>query len=110
VTLRVLSISGNQALDTATSTGRLEFLRDKYGNIVARVSFIDSRCTNPDKYGNLLGWYDEDTGWTRDGYGNPVGRSDLLTTLLDQRRQDCVPVVRLRPKLGKESRGRPRQP
>lgn len=59
-----------------------EFLRDKYGNIVAQVSFDGSRCTIRDKYGNLLGWYDGDTDWTRDRYGAPVGRGNLLTALL----------------------------
>jgi hypothetical protein len=60
-----------------------EFLRDKYGNMVAQVSVDGSRHTIRDKYGNLLGWYDDDTGWTRDRYGNPVARGNLLTTLLD---------------------------
>jgi hypothetical protein len=36
----------------------------------------------PDKYGNRPGEYDSHGGWTRDKYGNPVGQSDLLTTLL----------------------------
>jgi hypothetical protein len=66
-----------------TSMSGMEFLRDKYGNIVAWLSHADSRFTIRDKYGNLLGWYDEDTGWTRDKYGNPVGRGNLLTTLLE---------------------------
>jgi hypothetical protein len=65
-----------------TSMSSTEFLRDKYGNMVAQVSVQDSRLMIRDKYGNLLGWYDQDTDWTRDKYGNPVGRGNLLTTLI----------------------------
>jgi hypothetical protein len=36
-----------------------------------------------DKYGSdRLGSYDSHDGWTRGKYGNPVGRGNLLTTLL----------------------------
>jgi len=59
-----------------------EYLRDKYGNIVGQVSVRDSRCVLRDRYGNLLGWYDWETNWTRDKYGNPIGRGNLLATLL----------------------------
>ncbi len=60
-----------------------EYLRDKYGNIVGQLWVDGSRAMLRDKYGNLLGWFDFGTGWTRDKYGNPVGRGNLLTTLLD---------------------------
>ena len=61
-----------------------EYIRDRYGNIVGQLWADGSRCMLRDKYGNLLDWFDYDTGWTRDTYGNPIGRGNLLTTLLDQ--------------------------
>jgi len=41
-----------------------------------------SKQTLWDGHFNRLGSYDSHDGWTRDKYGNPVGRGNLLTTLL----------------------------
>ena len=65
-----------------TSVSDFEYLRDKYGNVIGRLSADGSRCILRDKYGNLLGWFDRETNWTRDTYGNPVGRGNLLTIML----------------------------
>ena len=62
-------------------TGR-EVLRDKYGNILGEIRIDGSKQTLWDKYFNPVGSYDAHTDWTRDKYGNPVGRGNLLTTLL----------------------------
>jgi hypothetical protein len=35
----------------------------------------------------MFGWYDGATGLTRDQCSDPIGRGNLLTTLLDRRRQ-----------------------
>jgi len=51
-----------------------EKLRDKYGS--------DRRFQADTGHFNRLGSYDSHDGWTRDKYGNPVGRGNLLTTLL----------------------------
>ena len=51
-----------------------EKLRDKYGS--------DRRFQAGRGHFNRLGSYDSHDGWTRDKYGNPVGRGNLLTTLL----------------------------
>ena len=51
-----------------------EKLRDKYGS--------DRRFQADTGHLNRLGSYDSHDGWTRDKYGNPVGRGNLLTTLL----------------------------
>ena len=62
-------------------TGR-EVLRDNYGNIIGEIRIDGSKQTLRDKHFNPLGSYDAHTDMTRDKYGNPVGRGNLLTTLL----------------------------
>ena len=59
-----------------------ETLRDKYGERLGEFVVHGSRCELRDRYGYLLGWYDLETNWTRDKYGNPIGRGNLLVTLL----------------------------
>ena len=62
-------------------TGR-EVLRDKYGVFIGEIRIEGSKQTLWDKHFNRLGEYDSHTDWTRDKYGNPVGRGNLLTTML----------------------------
>jgi len=62
-------------------TGR-EVLRDKYGNFLGEIRIDGSKQTLRDKHFNPLGSYDSRDDWTRDKYGNPVGRGNLLVTLL----------------------------
>jgi hypothetical protein len=83
------------ALKENTSMSNPDYLRDKYGNIVGQIWAGGSRCMLRDKYGNLLGWYDHETNWTRDRYGNPVGRDNLLTTLLESLLLPTWPVPAL---------------
>ena len=59
-----------------------EMLRDKYGNFLGEIRIEDSKQTLWDRHYNRLGSYDSHDDWTRDKYGNPVGRGNLLTTLL----------------------------
>ena len=59
-----------------------EKLRDKHGNFLGKIRTEGSKQTLWDRHFNRLGSYDSHDGWTRDKYGNPVGRGNLLTTLL----------------------------
>jgi hypothetical protein len=59
-----------------------EILRDKYGNFLGEIRTEGSKQRLWDKHFNLLGSYDKHDNWTRDKYGNPVGRGNLLVTLL----------------------------
>ena len=59
-----------------------EVLRDKYGNRLGEVVTRGSKSTLRDLYGILLGSYDAHDDWTRDRYGNFVGRGNLLATFL----------------------------
>jgi hypothetical protein len=59
-----------------------EMLRDKYGTIIGMIQIEGSRQTLRDRYGTFLGSYDSHDDWTRDRYGNAVGRGNLLATLL----------------------------
>ena len=62
-------------------TGR-ETLRDKFGDLIGTIETNVSRHTLGDKASNLRGSYDAHDDWTRDKSGSPVGRGNLLTTLL----------------------------
>jgi hypothetical protein len=77
-------IAGSTTMED-TSMSSTEFLRDTDGNMVAQVSVDDSRYTIRDIYGNLLGWYDEDTRWTRDRYSHPVGGTGANISEVTQR-------------------------
>ena len=59
-------------------TGR-QVLRDRYGVVIGEIRI---KQTLWDKHFNRLGEYDSHSNWTRDKYGNPVGRGNLLVTLL----------------------------
>jgi hypothetical protein len=62
-------------------TGK-EVLRDKYGVFLGEIRIEGSKQTLCDRHFNRLGEYDAHTDWTRDKYGNPVGRGNMLVTLL----------------------------
>ena len=59
-----------------------EILRDKYGMRIGEIRIEGSKQTLWDKHYNRLGSYDANDDWTRDKYGNFVGRGNLLVTLL----------------------------
>ena len=59
-----------------------QILRDKYGVVLGEIRIDGSKQTLFDRHFNRLGEYDARTDWTRDKYGNPVGRGNLLVTLL----------------------------
>ena len=59
-----------------------EILRDKYGMRIGEIRIEGSKQTLWDKHYNRLGSYDSHDDWTRDKYGNFVGRGNLLVTLL----------------------------
>jgi hypothetical protein len=59
-----------------------QILRDKYGVVLGEIRVEGSTQTLWDRHFNRLGDYDTRTDWTRDKYGNVVGRGNLLTTLL----------------------------
>ena len=59
-----------------------EILRDRHGNKLGEVVIRGSVSTLHDKHGDRLGQYDTHDGFTRDKYGNVIGRGDLLATLL----------------------------
>jgi hypothetical protein len=59
-----------------------QILRDKYGVVLGEIRVEGSKQTLWDRHFNRLGDYDTRTDWTRDKYGNVVGRGNLLTTLL----------------------------
>jgi hypothetical protein len=57
-------------------------LRDRYGTIIGQIAIEGVRQTLRDRYGYLLGWYDSTSNFTRDKYGNVIGKGNLLVTLL----------------------------
>jgi hypothetical protein len=62
-------------------TGR-EVLRDKYGTVIGEIRIEGPKHTLWDRHFNPLGEYNAHTDWTRDKYGNVIGRGNLLVTLL----------------------------
>ena len=59
-----------------------ETLRNKHGEKIGEIQMNGSKSTLRDRHGNLLGSYDSHDDLTRDLYGNPIGRGNLLVTLL----------------------------
>ena len=59
-----------------------QVLRDKFGNRIGELQINGSKHILRDKTGNFLGSYDAHDNWTRDKFGNPVAKGDLLVTLL----------------------------
>ena len=59
-----------------------EVLRDRYGDRIGEIQINGSKSTLRDKCGNPLGSYDSHDDFTRDLYGNPIGKGNLLVTLL----------------------------
>ncbi len=59
-----------------------EILARQHGNKLGKVVIRGSINTLHDKHGDRLGQYDTHDGFTRDKYGNIIGRGDLLAMLL----------------------------
>ena len=59
-----------------------EILRDNHGEKIGEIQMNGSKYTLRDKHDNPLGSYDSHDDFTRDLYGNPIGRGNLLVTLL----------------------------
>jgi hypothetical protein len=59
-----------------------QILRDRQGNKIGEVLISDRRCVLRDKFGNKLGDYNANDQFTRDRFGNIIGRGNLLATLL----------------------------
>ena len=60
-----------------------QVLRDKFGNRIGEIEINGSKHILRDKTGNFLGSnMIAHDNWTRDKFGNPVAKGDLLVTLL----------------------------
>lgn len=59
-----------------------QFLRDRSGNMIGRITEFGGKLWIYDARGNRLGQYDPKINVTFDASGNRIGTGNLLTTLL----------------------------
>lgn len=59
-----------------------QFLRDRRGNLLGRITFFGGKYFIYDARGNRKGQYDPKINATFDASGNRVGMGNLLATLL----------------------------
>jgi len=59
-----------------------QFLKDKTGKLIGKITEFDGRLRISNAAGRLLGTYNSKTNFTYDATGGLVGRGNLLTMLL----------------------------